>query len=283
MENPIQLQVIADSLHNRLSNRAVHLPRFPGIAGAALQLARTPGSQPHQLIALLEQEPALIEKLHDAVSSAFFGRHRWNDLPSAVEHLGLQTTADLAFGLSIHAGLFYAPGYYQCIVEQLRSSLLCAAWSREIALARRRHIEGAFLCGLLKSIGRPVVIEAALECAVRHRMHLSYADLLILADQFENGTTEWVLNEWNMPESVQQAAQHWPDYRFAGEAQESAMTVAAAARLAIYAGREGKQNGNVSRLLKERVFRDLGITEKMLNGLLARRVEVADLASIMIS
>lgn len=281
MENPIQLQVIAASLHNRLHNSAVHIPRLPNLAGNALQLALTSGAQPQELEALLQSEPAIADKVLQSANSGFFGSYRSEDLTQVIEHLGLNMTANLAFCASIHAGLFYAPGYSQCIVEQLRYSLLCAAWAREIAILRRRCIDSAFLSGLLKSIGRPVVIEAALDCAVRHRMHLSYDDLVILADQFESTATERVLSEWNMPETICDVARHWLNYRAAGEVLEPTMTVTAASRLATRLGRTGKQNVTTTALLKEPVFHDLGIHENMLALLLSRAGAVCNFADLL--
>lgn len=280
MENAIQLQVIAESLHSRLQNNAIHIPRLPDIALAVLDLAHTPGAQPAQLTDILNAQPALTARLLEVVNSGFYGSIRHEHLASAVVHLGLCATADLIVAVSLNAGLFYAPGYYQCIVEQLRQSIQCGIWAREIALLRRRRIEAAFLCGLLKSIGRPVVMEAALESAVRHRMHLNYGDLLVLADQFEYGATQKVLAEWRMPEVVHQVAEHWLDHHHAGEAREQALTTAAGARLASYCGRECG-NDSLRSLSRDLSFAELGISGNALQSLLAMSGRVANLSATL--
>jgi hypothetical protein len=120
-------------------------------------------------------------------------------------------------------------------------------------------MEAAFICGLCKSIGRPVVIESALDCAVRHRMHLSYDDLMVLADQFEYGATQRVLETWQMPEVVHAVAAHWLDYRVAGEAQ--------GARLTTLFGRHSKHLVDKETLHKERVFSDLGLNSLQIEQL----------------
>jgi len=280
MENAIQLQVIADSLHNRLHNNAVHVPVLPELAVRVLRLSRTPGNATASLIAQLESHPPALRKLLRLSQAGCFGLATGNDLESMIAHLGQQAVADLTLALSLNAELFNAPGYTQTIVEQLRQAVLCGLWSREVALTRRRQMEAAFICGLCKSIGRPVVIEAALECAVRHRMHLSYDDLMVLADQFEFGATQRVLRAWQLPEVVQAVATHWLDYRTAGEAREQTMTTAAGARLAASFGRAGKDVAGRQTLLKDRVFVDLSITEHQLDLLCSKAPRIAAIADL---
>ena len=266
MENPIQLQVIADSLHNRLQNNAVHVPQLPQVVTSCLQVSRTPGAKPEQLHALITGDQRLVDGLMRVCRTGLFGSFEGADIAAVVVHLGQQTIADLTLALSLNAGLFNAPGHTQYVVEQLRQAILCGLWSRQVALLRRRQIEAAMICGVCKSIGRPVVIEAALDCAVRHRMHLSYQDLMILADQFEYGATQKVLATWQMPEVVHAVATHWLDYRNAGEAREQTMTSVAGARLASVCSK-GENPSAREILARDRVFTDLGISGKQLDQL----------------
>lgn len=265
MENPIQLQVIADSLHNRLQNNAVHVPLLPEMVASTFRLSRVPGTKPEQLAALIATDQVMAYRLLRLGDTGLFGQLSGADLNALIVHLGQQTTADLALTISLN-GLFNAPGHTQYVAEQLRQAIMCGLWSRQVALLRRRHIEAALICGLCKSIGRPVVIEAALDSAVRHRMHLSYQDLMVLADQFEYGATQKVLATWQMPEVVRAVATHWLDYRAAGEAREQTMTTVAGARLAALFSKGGQTTGR-SALARERVFTDLGVCEKQLDEL----------------
>lgn len=274
MENPIQLLVIADSLHNRLQNNAVHVPLLPQMVTRCLQVSRTPGANPAQLSALIAANQTMVDKLLQIGRTGFFGQVVDADLDAVIAHLGQHTVADLALALSLNSGLFNAPGHTQYVTEQLRQAILCGLWSRQVALLRRRHIEAALICGLCKSIGRPVVIEAALDCAVRHRMHLSYQDLMILADQFEYGATQKVLEAWQMPEVVNAVATHWLDYRAAGEAREQTMITVAGARLASVFSKGGNAAGRAA-LARERVFTDLGISEQQLDQLCEMAAPIA--------
>lgn len=277
MENAIELQVIAESLHNRLHNHAVHVPQLPELAARVLQISRTPGSEPAQLAELIDSQRMLKEKLLQVYRHGFAGQAD-AQLDSMILHLGQQTVADFTLALCLNTGLFYAPGYAQSIAEQLRQAVLCGLWSREVALLRRRHMEAAFICGLCKSIGRPVVIEAALDCAVRHRMHLSYDDLMVLADQFEYGATQRVLTTWQMPEVVHAVAAHWLDYRAAGEAQGQTMTTVAGARLTTLCGKNGKNLVGRETLNKERVFSELGLNEQQIEQLCHTAGRIAAIA-----
>jgi HD-like signal output (HDOD) protein len=202
--------------------------------------------------------------------------------PILIIHLGQQTVADLTLVLCLNTGLFFAPGYAQCIAEQLRQAVLCGLWSKEVATLRRRHLEAAFISGLCKSIGRPVVIEAALECAVRHRMHLSYDDLMVLADQFEYGATQRVLGAWQMPDVVHAVAAHWLDYQAAGEAQGQTMTTVAGARLTSLFGKHGKYTASKEQLLKERILVELGLNDQQIEHLCRAAARIAEIADRLI-
>jgi HD-like signal output (HDOD) protein len=281
MENPIQLQVIADSLHNRLQNNAVHVPLLPQMVMSCLRVSRTPGAKPEQLSALLAEDQRMVDRLIQVSHTGFFGYLAEFNLNTLITHFGQQTVADLTLALSLNAGLFNAPGHTQYVAEQLRQAILCGLWSRQVALLRRRQIEAALICGLCKSIGRPVVIETALDCAVRHRMHLSYQDLMILADQFEYGATQKVLEAWQMPEVVHAVATHWLDYRVAGEAREQTMTTAAGARLASVFGKGGSNASRIA-LARDRVFTDLGITGKQLDKLCESAAPIAAVADTFV-
>ena len=274
MEDPIQLQVIADSLHNRLHNNAVHVPLLPQMVMRCLQVSRTSGTEPTQLSALITADPIMTDKLIQIGLTGFFGRVAAADLYTVITYLGQHTVADLTLALSLKAGMCHAPGHTQYVAEQLRQAILCGLCSRQVALLRRRQIEAALICGLCKSIGRPVVIEAALDCAVRHRMHLNYQDLMILADQFEYGATQKVLEAWEMPEVVHAVATHWLDYHTAGEAREQTMTIVAGARLANVFGK-GENPAGRSILARDRVFKDLGISDKQLDQLCAMAAPIA--------
>lgn len=277
MENPIQLQVIADSLHNRLQNNAVHVPSLPPLVTKCLQVSRTPGAESAQLSALIAADRTLADRLTQISRSDLFGPMVESSLAAIVTHLGQRTAADLALALSFNTGVFNAPGHTQYLTEQLRQAILCGLWSRQVALLRRRQIEAALISGLCKSIGRPVVLEAALDCAVRHRMHLSYQDLMILADQFEYGATLKVLQAWEMPEVVSAVATHWLDYRVAGEAREQAMTTAAGARLASLFSK-GPISAAKAALARDRVFTDLGLSKQQLDQLCEMAASIAAVA-----
>ncbi len=280
MEYALQFQVITECLASRLNNDTLPIPDAPPVARRALQLARDSAApRLEDLVELLQAEPHLeAQVLRAANSPLFCSGGTVLTLPQAVQSLGLRAAADLAMALSLNANLFYAPGYQHCINAQLYRSLLCGLWAREVARIRRRGLEAAFLTGILRDIGRPVAIQAVLEAALRHRLHLSYDKVLTLADRFEVQVTRKVLRHWQIPVVVRDVAEHFAAYAEAGAARDQTMVTVAGARLAAHSQSVKNRTAHKSTLLADPVFGELNLPAKTVEQLLERTPLVVDTA-----
>lgn len=276
MENALQLQVIAESLHSRLQRDAILVPTLPPLTERVVRLLQTPGVDTESLIALFPDEEQATTRVLRTASSPLFNRGGGLlTLPQAIHQLGLQTIGDFTLAATLTADLFYAPGYHHCILEQLQGSILCAIWSREIAKLRRRGLDAAFRTGLLWDIGRPLVIQEALDSAIRHRMHLSYDYVLTLADQFGPLLTQRILQHWQMPLVVGDVAGSFASYSGTNVARDQTMVTVAGARLAAYCSHGKNRAACRNKILVDPIFAELRLPAKALVGLLER----ADLVS----
>jgi putative nucleotidyltransferase with HDIG domain len=81
-------------------------------------------------------------------------------LTRAVSRLGTTQLCDIAIAVAVRSRLFAVPGYEYELLLLWDHAIGAALYAREIARVRRRGLEGAFLCGLLHDIGKPVMLQA---------------------------------------------------------------------------------------------------------------------------
>jgi HD-like signal output (HDOD) protein len=181
---------------------------------------------------LIHKDPGLAAHLlRTANSAAFGGRLSIVSLQQALARLGVRTVAEIALSSCVKSRLFKAPGHEERLAAIWRHALASGAFAREIARIKRRSVEGAFLCGLLHTIGKPVVIQ-------------TFADVEKTAGSAPKSTLDQVLAEfhvvfgvevattWKLPATVQQAIRYQDSYADAEEMSEEPRITHLASRLA---------------------------------------------------
>jgi len=196
-------------------------------------------------------------------------------LQQAISRLGLRIISDIALAASVNSKMFSAPGYSQFIAKQLKFSLHSGVWAKEIARACRRNVEAAFLAALLHDIGRPVAIQATLECASEKNTTLEPIEVLKLANHFERLLSAKVVQMWEMPSTVCEVVANFHNYMQAHKAREQTMMVYAGTRFAArYTEVKGKTRINDEELFQCEVFADLNLYPEDLKELQEKEQDV---------
>jgi putative nucleotidyltransferase with HDIG domain len=105
-------------------------------------------------------------------------------------------------------------------------SAVAAVFAREIARRLRKNVEGAFLCGLLHDVGRPVVLAATI-AALEHRSKepLPPALLETAMDEFHGPVGERMLESWKLADwTTAVVAHHHEPARAAPHDEEARIT-----------------------------------------------------------
>jgi putative nucleotidyltransferase with HDIG domain len=120
------------------------------------------------------------------------------------------------------------PGHEAELKRIWRHALASGGYGREIARALRSNVESAFLCGLLHTIGKPLVLQTTVDIAASLGVPASAADARALLDEFHIAAGALLAERWSLPRAVCDAIARYQRYDAApGCAQEPVITALA--------------------------------------------------------
>ncbi len=223
---------IDDALRDKINTGKLELPVLPEVANRVLMLSQNQESNASQLANLIQSDPALAgHVMRIANSAAYSPNGNIISLQQAITRLGMTEISQIAIGISINSKMFNAP-HYKSTIEHLWKHALCSAlWSKEIARAIRKNVEAAFLCGLLHSIGRPVILQAISDI---HPEKLDDKVLNNLWLEFEIDVSMNVIDSWKLPTIVHEAVCYYRNFAQAPTAPDAAATVNLSTEFANY-------------------------------------------------
>jgi putative nucleotidyltransferase with HDIG domain len=136
----------------RLS-RTGRLPVLPGVATAALAIARDPDSEVDDLTNVIQSDVGITARLVRVANSAGYGRQRRaQSIHEAVITVGLRQACSILVAVCARQ-LYAAPGPYTEVLWN--HSLAVALAAEELArVTRRVKVDAVFLTGLFHDVGR---------------------------------------------------------------------------------------------------------------------------------
>lgn len=278
-------QTIIDALQQRLQQEQIEVPMLPEVASKVIRLTQDSDSDAEDLSRLIQSDQPLAGHVMRIANSAMYSPNAaLVSLQQAIARLGMRIISDIALAASVNSKLFNAPGYNKFIAKQILLSLHSGIWAKEIARACRRNVEAAFLAGLLHDIGRPVAIQATLECAQDQRIQLEPIQVLKIANRFERQLSTSVVRKWEMPTIVCDVVAWFHDYKKAEKAKEQTMIVIAGARFAAhFTESKGKPMLSKEDLLADDVFADLNLYPEDVEALFEKSEAVKNTLGAMSS
>jgi putative nucleotidyltransferase with HDIG domain len=197
----------------RLERGEVVLPLPPRVASEVLALTRSDDADVARLVRLLHQDPALAgHVLRIANSPAYLPRSPIVSLQQAVTRLGLRILSEIALIASMQGGVFRVPGHEAELKQIWRHALASAAFSREVARHLRSNVESAFLCGLLHTIGKPLVLQLTVDVARESAAPASPAEVTALVDELHARAGLLLAAKWSLPSAVRDAIASYQSY-----------------------------------------------------------------------
>lgn len=226
---------IAPHLEAVIKGGDLSVPMLPEVAGRVVSLSQDPDSDATQLAQLIQGDQSLAgHVMRIANSAAYSPNASMVSLQQAITRLGMNLISDIALAASISTKMFDAPGYEEHIEQTWQHALTTALWSKEIARICRRNVEATFLCGLLHSIGRPVVLQTVIELSRDKQLPLSHDDALILEETYQCEVGTAVAQKWEMPKIVCEAIRFFNKYDEASIAQDQTMMITGGAQFAFH-------------------------------------------------
>ncbi len=225
-------QRAVEQLAKVLSQNSIDVPILPEAAHRVITLTQDPESNAEQLAAVIQSDPTMGgHVMRIANSSAYTPNSNLVSIQQAVARLGMIEIGNIALLTSVNTKMFNAPAYKKHINSIWQHALATALWSKEVARAMRSNVEAAFLCGLLHSIGRPVILQTISEAEPSIGL-LNDKELEAVFNEFESAYSEAVTTEWQLPDIVAAAIGFYKNFNSAPTQPELAATVAFGAELA---------------------------------------------------
>jgi len=206
-------QSLGDALGTAVETGSIEVPVLPEIANRVIVLSQDPESDAAQLAKIIQSDPTMGgHVIRIANSAAYTPNANMVSLQQAITRLGMTEIGNIAVAASMNSKMFNAPGYEKHIETIWTHSLASALWAKEVARAMRRNVEAAFLCGLLHSIGKPVILQTVADLQKKTPGELNDDDLEQLFSQYESAVCLNVAKEWELPTIVTEAIGHYQNF-----------------------------------------------------------------------
>jgi len=200
---------------DQLEKGNLDLPLLPVVANQVLLLSSDPNADATKLSTLIQQDQALAGKvLRIANSPAYLPRSPIVSLQQAIAWLGLEIIAGLAFSISVQSGVFTIKGYEQEVRTLWHQALATGLYGKEIARRIRHNVENAFLCGLLHTIGKPLLLHLMITSGQSIQVRPSWALMESLMEEWHIPAGTKLAEAWKLPDPVQEAIRLYSDETF---------------------------------------------------------------------
>ena len=267
-------------LVERIDKDRIDLPVLPQVAGKVMALANDPSADAARLSALIHHDQALAAHvLRVANSPAYMPRTPIASLQHAVAMLGVNQLSEIAVTISLKSGAVKVPGHEADLKQLWRHALASGAYAKEIARTRRYNVEGAYLCGLLHAVGKPVVLKTVTTIAAELHRPLDPSLLASLLDGYHSRIGSLIAVEWALPPQVAEAITFYRVYEQASLHRQEVMMTCLADRLATYLLIPDSFDDSTIR--EHSVFADLNLYPNDIDSLLSLKEKILNLVDTM--
>lgn len=200
---------------NEVVERLHTIPTLPEVVNKLIKLVNDPNADAHLVGDLVSRDPGIAAKMLRMVNSVYYGlKDPIHDLEHAVTVLGFKTLRSLAMSVSV-INAFQQQSACFSMKAYWTHSVVAGGLARLVSQrCRHRDPELTFTIGLLRHIGRLVLVENAPDetraiIAVAHKLHWSFhraAREVIDTDDAEVGA--WLAEHWELAPEIRDAIRH---------------------------------------------------------------------------
>jgi putative nucleotidyltransferase with HDIG domain len=259
----------------------VELPILPEAAARIVALCQDEKADARAFETVLERDPSLASHvLRIANSSAHAPKERIVSLQQAVSRLGLGTLRNIVLAISLQGRVFKVAGHQARVRSIWAHCVVAGFFAREIARKLRKNVEGAFLCGLLHDVGRPIVLQATID-ALAHRTKDALPDALLetAMNELHEAVGARLVEAWKLADWTAAVVAHHHDPAKAAPHDEEARITRLADLLAHWALDASRSPADFRG--DDPVVQELGVYPEDLEKLLARRDEALEFAKAL--
>lgn len=255
----------------------LELPILPEASARIVALCADEKTDARAIESVLERDPSLASHvLRVANSSAYAPTEPIVSLQQAASRLGLGQIRNIVLGVSLQGRVFKVPGHQARVRSIWIHCAVAAAYAREVARKLRKNVEGAFLCGLLHDVGRPIVLQATVDAlAHRSKEALPVALLETAMNEFHESIAARMVEAWKLADWTVAVVAHHHEPAKAAPYEEEARITHLADLLSYWALDEGKTPEDFP---VDPVLEELNLYPEDLDTLLAYRGKALEFA-----
>jgi len=218
--SPVALpEEIRSRLVARLGSDDFELPLLPDTVSQILETCADENADARMLSDLIRRDQSLAgHVLRVSNSAAYAPKEPVVTLQHAVSRLGIKTVGEIAVAIAIEGRVFRVPGWQARTRQMWIHSAAAGTYAKEVARILRRNVEGAFLCGLLHDVGRPVILQALTHVVRELRMDRVSDDVAHSAmTEFHAELGARIATHFGLPDWTAEAIRFHHDPAAAGE------------------------------------------------------------------
>ena len=266
-------QEVRTALEERIQSGKLDLPLLPGVASQVLAEGFDSDSDIRRLSDLIHRDQAIAgHVLRVANSAAYSPGSPIVSLQQAVMRLGFSQLREIVVAVAMKSRVFQAPGYESEVARLWQHSAGAAAFAKEIARMRRRNVEGAFLCGLLHDVGKPILLLALVDLQKELKQPADRDAVIAAATELHTRVGSLLAERWSLPAQVAESIAFHHNHEAAPTSREAAALTLLANRLSHHVVPPSDLDELQTR--DHPVFAELNLYPDEVDALLAKREEV---------
>lgn len=253
-----------------IEDERLKIPVLPDVLSKVISLINHPNADANTLARLIHKDQALAGYvLRVSNSPVFAGASVITTLRQAIARIGAKTLGKIALSVTMQGKIFKAEGYEDVVKDVWRKSLTSGAFAQEIGNFFNNRDETLYLCGLLHTVGKPVILQALDDLKGEFGMALSFESGISLMNEFHRAVGKKVAEQWKLPDSVKMACLHYLDPEKSKDAPKEVRITFVAHRLAEFIDKD-PEKGELAALAAEPSTQALGLKERNLHDLASK-------------
>ena len=202
-----------DTVERRVDRGDIDIPMLPDTALQVIRVTQDPDSSAQDLLKVVQANQAIVGKIMSTANSAAYASASGiTSIQQAISRLGMNIIRDIALASSLNARLFKAPGLEGHVHNACEHALMTALWNRRVAQHLQGDADVAFLCGLLHSVGLPIMMQEVADVAESTGVNdlTEQFELIIdIAYELTPEATALALKSWKLPNMINAIIGHY--------------------------------------------------------------------------
>ena len=224
---------LATAVEQKLMGGDYKLPILPVIATKLIGRLSNDQESLENIAALVEQDQALAgHVLRFANSVLFAGSTPVSSIQEGITRVGFKVIGEFATILTFGDSIFKAKGLEPLMDRILSHAVLTAYIGREMASLLQKDADQQFMCGLLHTVGKPIILQLVSEMGLLIPMNPPHEGLIAMTDRLHLKAGKLACNRWNLPNEVRSCCAHYLDSESAKKHQDTVRITCLASQLA---------------------------------------------------